>query len=87
MRIYETVITAHDPSPGTCYAAHITVTDMGYEIEVVKDGELVESYYAGNHTLDSGQVVSPESDMAVPFTKLIEYAKQTADEMLTEVKV
>ena len=64
-----------------CYHRNPT----GYEVQVLdEDGQPVYEHQGGNFELESTQVVSPDSALAVSQEKLLEFAETTARELAEE---
>ena len=60
-------------------------TKYGYTVWARHDsGKPMNTYKAGNYTLESSTVVSPKAQFAVPEQTLRKWAKQTALEMAHE---
>jgi hypothetical protein len=57
----------------------------GYKVVVLDaTGDIIEEYTGGNHESDSTTFVGPGSRGSVPEEKLLQYAKNTAQEMAAE---
>lgn len=65
--------------------ARYRVSQYGYIVEVYSDnGDLLESYTAGNNPLESSSIIDPRSELSLSLATLHEYAKSTAKEMIDE---
>lgn len=56
----------------------------GYTVFVLKDGEIVDEYNAGNYQLESTTYVEPGSPGSIPLPELRRMAAGTAAEMAEE---
>lgn len=59
-------------------------TSFGYCVQVIKNGEVIYEYTAGNHRCESQTIVDPKSPQAVKLPQIKRWAKQTAREIANE---
>lgn len=61
------------------------VEDDGYTVSVyTKDGEVIDSYNAGNSPFDSSERISPDDKNAIRPEELLKKARSTAIDMAIE---
>lgn len=62
-----------------------TYNEYGYEVLVVDGlGNFIEEYRAGNHSMESTQIVALDSIYAEPLEIIKAFAEQTAKDMAEE---
>jgi len=65
-------------------AVHYAATRLGYCVQVVDNGQIVDEFSTGNSRHDSQVVVDAGSPGAVSLRQLRRWAKQTAGEIAEE---
>lgn len=61
-----------------------SITQFGYEVTLLSDREIIDSYSAGNHPQDSTEMLDPDDPIALPLERLRDLALNTAREIAAE---